>query len=93
MTDRIDHVGWARAFVSNAEDAFDPNETGSRDSATVAENLAFAQVHATLALVEQQRIANVIAVGAHWQDTGHPALDAMIPVLRDDIAAALGLDS
>lgn len=66
MSARIDHAGWANGFITDALAPFDPNEPeidgDVRDTATPAENLAFAQVHATLALVEQQRIANLIAI-------------------------------
>lgn len=53
--------------------------------------LELAQVHATLALAEQQRVANLIALGEQWKDTGHPALDAVAPELRSDIQDALEL--
>lgn len=43
-------------------------------------------------LVEQQRIANIIALGEHWQKTGYDFADSMAPILRDDIRASLGLD-
>lgn len=56
MSDRIDHAEKARTIVSNTE----PVEMGSRDT---SDWLALAQVHATLALVEQQKIANLIALG------------------------------
>ncbi len=62
MSEQINHVGWAQAFIQDAERPFDPNEPQTREGATVAENLAFAQVHATLALVQQQRITNRLAV-------------------------------
>lgn len=58
---RIKHAEWAYEYIRQAEDLFDPNETDSRDDATVAELTAIGQVHATLALVEQQRIANLLA--------------------------------
>ncbi|MFF7681491.1 hypothetical protein ACFZA2_01930 [Microbacterium sp. NPDC007973] len=65
MTERIDHVGWAREFVRAAENAFDDEVTTTpRDEPTVSENIALAQVHATLAFVEQQRIANLIALAS-----------------------------
>lgn len=40
--------------------------------------IAIAQVHATLALVEQQRIANLIALAnsSHWMLRGDTAQDA-----------------
>ncbi|WP_270366159.1 hypothetical protein [Microbacterium algeriense] len=63
--ERIDHVGWANGFITDALRPFDPNEPEDagdvRETATPSENLAFAQVHATLAVVEAQRTANLIA--------------------------------
>lgn len=53
MTERIDHAAQAVRVLGNF-----PHEHIA-DSATA---LAWAQVHATLALVEQQRIANLISV-------------------------------
>ena len=59
-----------------------------------------AQVHATLALAEQQRIANLIALAAMYPDgrgqSAYSALAAMSPdrrrtVLAPDIAATLGI--
>lgn len=101
MSARIDHVGWAEGFVDAALAPFDPNEPpiegDARDEPTVSENLAFAQVHATLALVEQQRIANLIAafqmeggpykVPNSWTDGTE---DANVRIPRE-IREALGL--
>lgn len=64
-TKRPDQAGWAMEFVRAAENAFDGDVTiAPREEPTVAENIALAQVHATLALVEQQRIANRIALAS-----------------------------
>ena len=54
-SDRIDHAAEAREWLAAAE----------RPDMNLDETTAFAhvgQVHATLALVEQQRIANIIAI-------------------------------
>ena len=51
MTERIDHAAKARYWLPAKGDGITPN------------HVAVAQVHATLALVEQQRIANLIALG------------------------------
>lgn len=56
-------------------------------------DMALAQVHATLALAEQQRIANLIALNEQWEDTGYPCLDAGSPMLRPDIARALRIET
>lgn len=60
--ERIDHVNDAMACLIAADgylSADMPHETGEYKSDVIA----VAQVHATLALVEQQRIANLIALG------------------------------
>ena len=83
MTERIDHVAEAVNFLgATVIDTYGDDDRKA----------AIAQVHATLALVEQQRIANVIALGEHWQSTGYDFADSVAPVRRDDIKAALGLD-
>lgn len=51
------------------------------EDATEANALAYAQVHATLALVEQQRIANLIALGSA-EHGPYRYLDAGLTVLR-----------
>lgn len=53
MTERIDHAAQAARVLGNF-----PHD----DIADNATALAWAQVHATLALVEQQRIANLISL-------------------------------
>lgn len=54
MSERIDHAAAAREW---AERGFQASEASAE-----VRCLAQAQVHATLALVEQQRIANIIAI-------------------------------
>lgn len=88
MADRIDHAAQARKLIENAR-------INSRRDVTVEA----AQVHATLALVEQQRIANVIALSqatnadgsriAPWALT-HPVDDWSV-ALNDDIREGMGL--
>lgn len=75
MTERIDYASEALRVLmlpTKFEDA------------TEANALAYAQVHATLALVEQQRIANIIAftIGAGYR-TNQKTID--------EIAKGLGL--
>ena len=53
MSERIDHAAEARIQLEGAQDLEAPFCWGA---------FAAAQVHATLALVEQQRIANLIAL-------------------------------
>lgn len=69
MTDRIDHVaeaaGRLRAVASVVEEVGDRQvvpDVLSVWNANVSRELKAAQVHATLALVEQQRIANLISL-------------------------------
>ena len=50
---RVDHAASARTILSHIK----PDELGGVDA---ADWLATAQVHATLALVEQQRVANLL---------------------------------
>jgi len=70
MTERIDHAERARHTMRQTLDCC---ETDENTGALVS--MAAAQVHATLALVEQQRIANLIALnqcedGNGWQAEG-----------------------
>ena len=56
MADRIDHAAEARTALSSAAEK-------PADASVVTDPwLLAAQVHATLALVEQKRIANLIAI-------------------------------
>jgi len=59
MTERIDHAAEARRGLSVLD---------APDTILIADALSAAQVHATLALVEQQRIANLIALGIIFND-------------------------
>lgn len=97
MTERIDHTSWACEFIRAAENLFDDDVTiNAREAPTVAENIALAQVHATLALVEQQRIANLIAL-AHpiklpsGGEVTHMLHDPASGAIREDVAEGLGL--
>jgi hypothetical protein len=86
---RIDHTGSAIANL----DALLKGEPGYPDAALVVATIS--QVHATLALVEQQRIANTIALGSPQTLIGGgeasvPSWDAQYQ-LRPEIAEALGL--
>lgn len=88
MTERIDHYSAAVGMLKDAQVA--------KDLATVAIIADGAHVHATLALVEQQRIANLIAL-AGLEMNGplrHLAIQPDGPYsvdVKPDIAAALGL--
>ncbi|MFD4957122.1 hypothetical protein [Microbacterium sp. NPDC058389] len=86
---RTNHLGWAAEFVNAALDAFDPNEPGTRDEATVAEHLALAQVHATLALVEQKRIENLIALAGWVADADKESVGIALDELRVGVAGEI----
>lgn len=58
MNERIDHAKQSRAVLNALIGAHLP-------SSEVAPLVAIAQVHPTLALVEQQRIANLLALHRH----------------------------
>ena len=75
MTERIDHAKKARRNIDGLHDY--QAEEGMSDESMLTVAIE-AQVHATLALVEQQRIANLI------QLTHVPVGD-----LNDDIRSAL----
>ena len=97
MTERIDHAAAARNLLEM--------DSGIDDD-MVAPVIAIAQVHATLALVEQQRIANLIALSASGigplMQAGDRALmhpephpdwpNTNIDVVRPEIRQALGLN-
>lgn len=57
MTDRIDHAAEARALMIQA-DGYTSSDMVIQTGEVKADVIAAAQFHATLALAEQQRIAN-----------------------------------
>lgn len=65
MTERINHAAEALSYI---QEAHDMTPTGYRKEAGTQYALQEAQVHATLALVEQQRISNLIALFTASQD-------------------------
>lgn len=65
MTERIDHAAEA---VKHIEWAHNQQAEQGEFDFTVRDNALIAQVHATLALVEQQRIANIIAIANNVSD-------------------------
>lgn len=82
MTD-IDHAAEAREFLDHAWHPEGEEERARRDP-----YLATAQGHATLALAEQQRIANLIALGEQM-DYAHSYMGEA--PMRDDIKKGLRL--
>lgn len=102
MTERIDHAAEARDSISLAQD------DALAEEATSITHAMIANAEATLALVEQQRIANLIALSQALDGNGWQAaepLDAIFAYrntepddefaglhIRPDIAAALGIE-
>ncbi|WP_323985920.1 hypothetical protein [Microbacterium plantarum] len=94
MSERIDHAAEAASDIRYADEVL---EQGA-DLEVAKAIAAVGQVQATLALVEQQRIANIIALSSPQE-----ALDGAecripsfvrsgsVPDLRDDIREGLGL--
>ena len=98
MTDRIDHAALAAQM---ARDAVSTSRSGAQVIAGML--AATAQVHASIALVEQQRISNLISL-ASSTDSISARAQAEITLfervtrgsdlalrIRPDIAAALGI--
>lgn len=95
MSERIDHAAIARERLHTAAQWL--SSAGRSDLGQVA-NILAAQGHATLALVEQQRIANLIALGILDMDeipeTGERGLIYLLPddvQSCPDVARALGI--
>ena len=95
MSDRIDHAAVAREYIASAIAAVTAAPAGT--------GALLAQAHATLALVEQQRIANLIALGyGHNSPSGDVVGEARRALverrladrhqLRSEVAAALGIE-
>lgn len=83
-----DHAADSRTILSNIQ----PDEMGGHG---IADWLALAQVHATLALVEQQRIANLITIAGWVVDSSAADVGYDLDKLRTGVAGevweALGL--
>ena len=95
MSNRIDHAAVAREYIASAIAAVTAAPAGT--------GALLAQAHATLALVEQQRIANLIALGyGHTSPSGDVVGEARRALverrsadhhqLRSEVAAALGIE-
>jgi len=87
MTERIDHT-------AKALDLIDPKRVTRLDTdAYLNRRVSEAQVHATLALVEQQRIANLIAVyGSTGEvESGYESRTVDFGFFVDQIREGLGL--
>ena len=91
MSERIDHAGQARTALAAA--AASPADASVQTDPW----LLAAQVHATLALVEQQRIANLISLGSQKHDLTDGStirlwlFDPHSGELHDEIREGLGL--
>lgn len=90
MTERIDHTAAAREALAAAQ-------MNPADADVITDPwLLAAQVHATLALIEQQRIANIIELShpRRLQNGGEASYMLYDPEtfkLRDDVREGLGL--
>lgn len=82
MTDRIDH---AHEAVTHIKWAHEIQERQGELDDTVRDDALIAQAYATLALAEQQRIANLIAVLPHLEGSANDQA-------RGQIFRALGVD-
>ena len=97
MSDRIDHAAEARQHIDWTHD------WQGLEGDTPETNLAYAliaQAEATLALVEQQRVANLIALAngdTHLSTTAYLQLAVELGIspaeFRPDISAALGIET
>lgn len=94
MSDHIDHAAEAVSDIKYADEVL----ADGGDSEVAMAIASVAQVHATLALVEQQRIANLIALSQATHADGsricHPITEPTgeyAAALRDDIRKGLGL--
>ena len=83
--EKIDHAAEAVKFI---------DQNVWREAGVLYEHIpsliARAQVHATLALVEQQRIANLIALGYKYTSADGDHVD-YVALLRPEIRKGLGL--
>lgn len=90
MSDRIDHAAEARKHIDWAHE----QQSQEGDMGNVPrDNALLAQAEATLALVEQQRIANLIAMYSGPDDfaIGLARAGVDFAALPDRIAEGLGL--
>ena len=99
MTERIDHAGGAMTHIEYVHEW--QGEAGDMEETQLA-NAFIAQAEATLALVEQQRIANLLAIACGTsegamstvaRDLAYMTLIENGPdgMIRPEIAAALGI--
>lgn len=92
MPERIDHVAEALVHVDDVHNW--QSDEGITEATLIASAL-IAQAEATLALVEQQRIANLLALAQFSHETGdgarlHTSLVGSHE-MRTEAAAALGV--
>ncbi|MGH3703000.1 MAG: hypothetical protein ACRDT9_00085 [Agromyces sp.] len=91
--ERVNHVAEALRNISPSAVTHYNNVPGQGTPEYVPGSLEIAQVHATLALVEQQRLANLIALSAACDPDGDPAtrLDDLRMGLAGEVWEGLGL--
>ena len=99
MTDHsetaIDHLAKVEKAVKNLKDSQFPANVIASLNANWARDIAIAQVHATLALVEQQRVENILTVSQMVAERGPEITGFQLDELRVGVAGevweALGL--
>ncbi|MGX9348140.1 hypothetical protein [Microbacterium sp. KNMS] len=93
-TERIDHVAKANRIIAEGERAVAKvREEHDRGNYNLADDYgkkamgcwAQAQVHATLALVEQQRIANIVRTGEHLTPSCPVDRERIAPEIREGL--------
>jgi hypothetical protein len=85
MGEQIDHKAEALVALAAVSELGLSNDEGYRKQ----EMLTEAQVHATLYLAEQQRIANLIAYANNWYpDSRTEAGDLIHSMIRDGLGIA-----
>jgi hypothetical protein len=84
MNEQLGHAELADVWIENAISAQATDETGNETLASAYAGIA--QAHATLALVEQQRIANLIALAGWRADPSVEEVGTDLDQLRIGVA-------
>lgn len=99
MSERIDHAAEAIQSIVASNEAIEswsrlgkiPFQHLDSWNRNVIRDVAIAQVHATLALVEQQRVANLIALNLAREPITMDSIVGAERKLKPEIKEALGL--
>lgn len=90
MSERIDHVGEAHACEEAGLSIMRRHDLAPHMKAVMQFDLA--RLHATLALVEQQRIANLIALGMYTNADGSRAAQHAVTHVVDAYSVGINAD-